>query len=64
MIIDTLAAKLNEFATGYKIGGLQRLRQELKGLSKIPTADIFNSSSIDENDKWAFHVGGPERTTV
>jgi len=56
MTIEQICTVINIRATKYRIGHLQETRKRLKGLSRIPTSDIFNSSTI--KDDWAFHVGG------
>jgi hypothetical protein len=56
MTIQTIAQELNKKSKNYKIGELQTLRKQIKGLAKTPTSDIFNYQTI--NDNWAFHVGG------
>lgn len=47
---------VNEKASSYRIGNLQQIRKEIKGLSKPRTYDIFSSTTIF--DKFAFHDGG------
>lgn len=56
MTIESIAQTINERSKNYKIGNLQNLRKQIKGLSKTPTSDIFNYQTISED--WAFHVGG------
>lgn len=56
MTIQEIAYKINELSSDYSIGNLQSIRKKIKGLSKKPTSDIFNSQTISED--WAFHVGG------
>lgn len=58
MSIEKVAYKINDLSRSYNVGNLQKLRKDLKGLGKIPTRDIFNSSSINVDGEWAFHVGG------
>jgi hypothetical protein len=54
--ISELAGEINLRAQNHPFGGLQKLRQELKGLSRLPTLKIFGRNTIF--DDYAFHVGG------
>jgi hypothetical protein len=55
-IVEKLVDELNDGAAGHSIGNLQRLRKELKGLSRLPTQKLFLPQSTF--DHYAFHVGG------
>jgi hypothetical protein len=54
--ISEIANELNNRAVDHPIGNLQKIRQELRGLSRPPTRNIFDQRTIFEN--YAFHVGG------
>lgn len=56
MNIRKIANLINSLSVNYKIGKLQNIRKELKGLSKIASKDIFDYRTIF--DSYAFHVGG------
>ena len=56
MNIKEIANLINTLASNYKIGNLQNIRKELKGLSKIASKGIFDYRTIF--DSYAFHVGG------
>jgi hypothetical protein len=57
MEIRELALKLNEASKDYKIGNLQEIRKEIKGLKRLPGKNIFNLAKIKDHT-WAFHIGG------
>ena len=57
MEIRELALKLNEASKDYKIGRLQEIRKEIKGLKRLPGKKIFNLEKIKDHE-WAFHIGG------
>jgi hypothetical protein len=57
MKIRELALKLNEASKDYKIGNLQEIRKEIKGLKRLPGKNIFNLAKIKDHT-WAFHIGG------
>ncbi|KMQ52209.1 hypothetical protein CHISP_0890 [Chitinispirillum alkaliphilum] len=57
-MIREIANKINELSKIYEIGKLQNIRTEIKKLKRRPGSDIFDHSTIDKNDKWAFHYGG------
>jgi hypothetical protein len=48
--------ELNRRADAYQIGGLQRLRKELRGFTRVPTSKLFSSQTTFED--YAFHHGG------
>ncbi len=54
--IHTIAAELNSRSRTHAIGGLQKLRTALKGLSRTPGHNIFSAQTT--TDRWAFHHGG------
>jgi len=56
MDIKEITDILNLLSTNYKIGNLQNIRRELKGLSKKASWGIFDYRTIF--DDYAFHVGG------
>lgn len=47
---------LNEHSKNYNIGNLQNIRRELKGLTRLPSKNIFDWRTTF--DSYAFHVGG------
>lgn len=55
--IHEIAQELNELSKGYKVGNLQALRKQIKGLKRIPGHHIFSDTTISDNG-WAFHFGG------
>ena len=56
MTIEEICNELNNVAGNFRIGNLQNIRKELKSLTKKPTSEVFNYSTISDN--YAFHVGG------
>ncbi|BDQ03428.1 hypothetical protein [Ignavibacterium sp.] len=56
MNIKEIAELINSLSVDYKIGNLQNIRKELRGLSKIPSKSIFDYRTIF--DYYAFHIGG------
>jgi len=52
MSVEKIVSRLNKLSDDYNIGGLQSLRKEIKGLSKVPTYDIFNGSTTGDNGEW------------
>ncbi len=54
--IRTIANELNANAESYQIGGLQKLRKELKGFARRPGSAVFSDQTIF--DTYAFHHGG------
>lgn len=54
--IKQLAEELNQRSATYRIGGLQKLRVEMKGLHHSSSRSIFSSATTF--DDWAFHHGG------
>ena len=56
MTIEEICNELNNAAGNFRIGNLQNIRKELKSLTKKPTSEVFNYSTISDN--YAFHVGG------
>lgn len=54
--IKQLAEELNQRSSTYHIGGLQKLRVEMKGLHHSSSRSIFSSATTFDN--WAFHHGG------
>lgn len=57
--IQTLAYELNKKSARYQIGGLQNLRNEIKGFVRRPGSSIFSDQTIF--DGYAFHHGGRSR---
>lgn len=59
-LISEIAEEINEKSKGYKVGELQHLRKQLKGMKRLPGTAIFTSKTIfdSEKDKYAFHYGG------
>lgn len=51
-----ICAEINSRSKNYQFGQLQIIRKDLKGLTRVPTYNIFTSATIFNN--WAFHVGG------
>lgn len=56
MTIPEIALKLNKRSKNHRIGELQQIRKQIKGLSKKASSGIFHTDSISED--WAFHYGG------
>ena len=56
MTLPEIAIELNKRSKNYRIGELQEIRKQIKGLSKKASSDIFHKDSI--SDEWAFHYGG------
>lgn len=56
MEIAQIAHNINKHSLDYKIGNLQNIRKQIKGLSRRPSKKIFHKRSISDN--WAFHYGG------
>lgn len=54
--IQTIATEINAAAAHYQMRDFQRKRQEIHGLSRPKTREIFTSQTI--HDDWAFHSGG------
>ncbi|WP_441255670.1 hypothetical protein [Tardiphaga sp. 285_C5_N1_2] len=54
--IRSIAHEINAQANSYAIGALQKMRKELRGLSRRPGSDIFSDQTIHPH--WAFHRGG------
>jgi hypothetical protein len=54
--LQSIAKELNQRSSGYTIGGLQRIRVQLKGLSHASFRTIFSAATTFDN--WAFHHGG------
>jgi len=57
MKIKEIAEKLNSLSPNYRIGELQKIRKEIKGLKRLPGTKIFHDNTIS-SDGWAFHYGG------
>lgn len=58
MAINDVANRINTLASGYRMARFQRLRKNIKSLSKIHTYQIFIPQTIDVNGEYAFHSGG------
>jgi hypothetical protein len=58
MKIREIAEKINEHSQKYNVGNLQQIRKENKSLKKLHTRQIFSSSTIFDDDDYAFHDGG------
>lgn len=59
MDIKNIAEKINDLSNQYKIGNLQNIRKQLRGLSKINFNSIFSPKTVfDNKDIYAFHYGG------
>jgi len=54
--IVEISQEINRRAETHAIGHLQEIRRELKGLSRLPTREIFSAQTIA--DDYAFHAGG------
>lgn len=57
-MIRDVANRLNELSDGYKIGGLQDIRKEIKNLQRRPGSLIFHNDTISDEGGWAYHYGG------
>ncbi len=57
MNIREIAGELNSLANNHRIGDLQKIRKDIKGLKRIPSKNLFHDSTISD-DGWAFHYGG------
>lgn len=57
MNIREIAEKLNNLSVNYRIGELQKIRKEIKGLKRLPGTKLFHDSTISD-EGWAFHYGG------
>lgn len=59
--ITEIAEQINANASQYRIGQLQNIRRELKGLQRTPSG-IFApaNKSVNEAEGWAYHIGGRE----
>jgi hypothetical protein len=59
--ITAIAQAINEGAKRHRIGQLQELRKQMKGLKSVRSV-IFDKSkrSVNETEGWAFHTGGRE----
>jgi len=56
--IPSIAAELNARSTSHPIGQLQKIRQNLKKLERLPGKDIFRVGSKTVVSDWACHYGG------
>jgi hypothetical protein len=56
--ITTIATRINELAIDHPIGGLQKIRKDLKKLRHLPCQTIFGAASIFNDKGYAFHLGG------
>jgi hypothetical protein len=54
--IAQAVVEIDRKAPAYAIGGLQQIRQRLKGLKNVSSKTIFSSATTFE--RWAFHHGG------
>ncbi len=59
-LITDLAQKINDKAQEYRIGDLQLMRKQLKGMKQHPGTAIFSKQTVfdDEKNRYAFHHGG------
>ncbi len=53
-----IANQINQKSKDYKIGKLQDIRKDLKGLKKKANSNIFVDDSKTMTEDWAFHYGG------
>ena len=56
MTIARIADELDRRSVGWRIGGLQDIRKELKGRKRRVPGRIFGAQTVF--GKWAFHLGG------
>jgi hypothetical protein len=56
--LKEIANRINQKSKDYKIGKLQDLRKDLKGLKKKANSNIFVDDSKTMTKDWAFHYGG------
>ncbi len=54
--LATIVSELNQRAAGYSIGGLQQLRQQLKGHQRMAGTKVFSAQTTF--GQYAFHHGG------
>lgn len=55
-MLPDLLARLNELAPSRRLGGLQALRRDVKGFSRLASRTVFPSAPPDPT--WFHHVGG------
>ena len=53
-----IAFKINAKSVDYRIGKLQSIRKEIKGLQKKAVSTIFFDSPNTLTEDWAYHYGG------
>jgi hypothetical protein len=58
LTIEMIAEELNRRSKGFRIGNLQDLRVELKGLAHAPSDTIFKFTTATPSRDWACHFGG------
>lgn len=59
MLTDILDLdELNTRAQYHPIGRLQKIRKDLKGLSRLPSKKLFDRRTTFPDDDYAFHYGG------
>lgn len=58
-LISEIAEEINEKSKGYKVGELQHLRKQVKGMKQLPGTAIFSKQTIFDREefKYAFHHG-------
>ncbi len=54
--LSQISEELNKRAKNYKVGGLQKIRKEIGGKSKLPSRKLFDQRTVFEN--WGWHYGG------
>jgi len=54
--INTIAQEINAAAVNYRMRDFQEIRQQIHGLSRPKTREMFTAQTI--HDDWAFHSGG------
>ena len=54
--LEQIANIINLKAKDYEIGNLQKIRKDIKGLSRLSSRYIFDTRTVFE--EWAWHYGG------
>lgn len=54
--LPELIARLNELAPAHRLGELQALRKDVKGMSRLASRTVFHADPRDPT--WVHHVGG------
>ena len=65
MSIKQIVLRLNKLAREHpvhkhRIGKLQEIRKEMKGLKKVPTNNIFKLTKRQKEGNYAYHAGGQD----